>query len=76
MVPFWYYHEMPPKIRELIRDLEAAGFRKKGGKGSHRKFRHVNGVIVVVSGNAGDDAKRYQIRDVKWAIAKVSDEHE
>ena len=65
---------MPPKIRELIRDLESAGFRINGGKGSHRKFRHANGVIVVGGGNAGDDAKPYQIKDVRWAIAKVSDE--
>ena len=65
---------MPPKIRELIRDLESAEFRVRGGKGSHRKFRHKNGVIVVVSGNAGDDAKPYQIGDVKWAIGRVSNE--
>ncbi len=56
---------MPPKIRELIRHLESAGFRKKGGKGSHRKFRHSIGVIVVVGGNAGDDAKPYQIKEVR-----------
>ena len=30
---------MPRKIRELVADLERAGFRQaKGGKGSHRKF--------------------------------------
>ena len=67
---------MPPKIRELIRDLESAGFRNEGGKGSPRKFRHSNGVIVIVSGNTGDDAKQYQIKDVRWAIAKVSNEKE
>ncbi len=67
---------MPPKIRELIRDLKSVGFRIEGGKGSHRKFQHVNGTIVVISGKAGDDAKPYQIRDVKWAIAEVSDEEE
>ena len=67
---------MPPKICELIRDLESAGFRNESGKGSHRKFRHLNGVIVTVSGNTGDDAKQYQIKDVRWAIAKVSNEKE
>ncbi len=73
---------MPPKIRELIRDLESAGFRNKGGKGSHnkggkgshRKFRHANGVIVVVSGNEGDDAKPYQIKNVSSAIGTTSNE--
>ena len=27
-------------IRELIADLEAAGFENRGGKGSHRNFIH------------------------------------
>jgi predicted RNA binding protein YcfA (HicA-like mRNA interferase family) len=31
---------MPRKIRELIRDLEAAGFANRGGKGGHRNFVH------------------------------------
>ena len=67
---------MPPKIRELIRDLGSTGFQISGSKGSHRKFRHANGVIVVVSGKSGGDARPYQIKDVKWAISKVSDEKE
>ena len=65
---------MPPKIRELIRDLESAEFRNEGGKGSHRKFPHPNGVKVMISENAGQDAKRYPVRDVKLAITKISDE--
>jgi hypothetical protein len=28
---------MPRKIRELIRDLERAGFVNRGGRGDHRK---------------------------------------
>ena len=31
---------MPRKIRELIRDLEEAGFTNRGGQGSHRNFVH------------------------------------
>jgi len=32
---------MPRKVRQLVADLEAAGFAlAPGGKGSHRKFRH------------------------------------
>ncbi|MFQ6005339.1 MAG: type II toxin-antitoxin system HicA family toxin [Woeseia sp.] len=65
---------MPPKIRELIRDLESAGFRNRGGKGSHRNFRHPKGVNITISGMTGDDAKHYQIRDVMRAIESVSDE--
>jgi hypothetical protein len=32
---------VPPKIRELIADLQAAGFADRGGKGSHRNFVHL-----------------------------------
>lgn len=59
---------MPRKIRELIRDLERAGFANRGGKGSHRNFEHPRGVCITVSGKPGDDAKRYQEREVKRKI--------
>ena len=60
---------MPPKIREIIADLERAGFVNRGGKGSHRNFVHP-GVTkpVTISGNPGDEAKRYQVRAVQLAI--------
>ena len=60
---------MPRKIRELIADLEAAGFVNRGGKGSHCNFLHPQVVkTVTLSGNPGDDAKRYQERAVRTAI--------
>lgn len=59
---------MPPKIRELIRELKTAGFENLGGKGSHRKFRHASGPKLTLSGKSGSDAKPYQIRDVRNAI--------
>ena len=61
---------MPRKIRQLISDLEKAGFYlADGGKGSHRKFRHVQAnLTVIISGKTGDDAKRYQEADVKMKI--------
>jgi predicted RNA binding protein YcfA (HicA-like mRNA interferase family) len=31
---------MPRKIRDLIKELEKAGFVNRGGKGSHRNFVH------------------------------------
>ena len=65
---------MPPKIRQLMRELGAAGFENRGGKGSHRNFRHLEGVNITISGRAGDDAKHYQVRDVKRAIELISDE--
>jgi predicted RNA binding protein YcfA (HicA-like mRNA interferase family) len=67
---------MPPKIRELMRELTKAGFENRGGKGSHQNFRHPEGVNITISGRAGNDAKHYQIRDVKRAIEMVSDEKE
>lgn len=59
---------MPRKIRDLIRDLERAGFVNRGGKGSHRNFEHPNGVHATLSGKPGDDAKRYQEREVEQKI--------
>jgi predicted RNA binding protein YcfA (HicA-like mRNA interferase family) len=60
---------LPRKIRDLIRDLEQAGFSDRGGKGSHRNFVH-SGVRkpVTLSGQPGDDAKQYQERAVQLAI--------
>ena len=63
---------MPPKIRELIAELERAGFRNRGGKGSHRNFVHPDAAKpVTISGNLGADAKRRQIRDVRRAIEEL-----
>ena len=59
---------MPRKIRELIQDLERAGFFNRGGKGSHRNFQHPTGEHVTISGKLGDDAKAYQERLVRQAI--------
>jgi predicted RNA binding protein YcfA (HicA-like mRNA interferase family) len=62
---------MPPKIRELLAELERAGFKSRGGKGSHRNFEHPSGVIMTVSGRLGDDAKPYQVKAVKAKIQEV-----
>jgi predicted RNA binding protein YcfA (HicA-like mRNA interferase family) len=60
---------VPPKARELIRDLLKAGFVDRGGKGSHRNFLHPKlQRPVVISGNPGDDALAYQVRTVRKAI--------
>ena len=60
---------MPKKIRELIAELESAGFENRGGKGSHRNFVHPNvSKPITVSGRLGDDAKQYQERSVKRVI--------
>jgi len=63
---------MPPKIRELVEDLEKAGFVHRGGKGSHRNFVHPKVASpVTISGQLGADAKAYQIRAVRRAIEKA-----
>ena len=49
-------------------ELKSAGFIDRGGKGSHRNFKHPSGVKITLSGKQGDDAKPYQERDVRKAI--------
>lgn len=63
---------MPPKVRELIEQLEKAGFQNRGGEGSHRNFVHpLGGRPVTISGKVGDDAKRYQERAVAKALREI-----
>ena len=64
---------MPRKVRQLIADLEKAGFVNRGDKGSHRNFTHPKGVRVTLSGNPGDDVKHYQERDVRRALDAVNE---
>jgi predicted RNA binding protein YcfA (HicA-like mRNA interferase family) len=60
---------MPRKIRELIRDLERAGFVNRGGKGDHRNFVHPNVARpVTIDGKPGADAKEYQEKAVRRGI--------
>jgi predicted RNA binding protein YcfA (HicA-like mRNA interferase family) len=63
---------MPPKVRDLIRKLEKAGFRDRGGKGSHRNFIHPECPLpVTLSGKLGDDAKRYQEKAINRALKEI-----
>jgi predicted RNA binding protein YcfA (HicA-like mRNA interferase family) len=60
---------MPPKIRELVRDLEQAGFLNRGGSGDHRNFVHPKvKKPITLSGKLGEDAKRYQEKATRAAI--------
>ena len=57
---------MPPKIRELIAELERNGFVNRGGKESHRNFEHrLSSKIVRISGKTGDDAKKISTKTSK-----------
>lgn len=63
---------MPLKVRELIAELQKAGFLDRGGKGSHRNFVHPNArKPVTISGKLGDDAKHYQVRAVRLAMEEL-----
>jgi len=63
---------MPPKIRDLIAELEKAGFVNRGGKGSHRNFVHQKvQKPIIISGKLGDDAKHYQSRAVRKALKEL-----
>ncbi|MDP9358871.1 MAG: type II toxin-antitoxin system HicA family toxin [Chloroflexota bacterium] len=66
---------MPRKIRELKADLRRAGFDFRRAKGSHTSWTHPSlpGVSVTISGNDGDDARPYQERDVRSALARLED---
>ena len=63
---------MPRKIKDLIRDLESTGFVNRGGKGSHRNYKHPGGAKITVSGRLGDDAKPYQERAVARALEEAA----
>jgi len=64
---------MPKKVRQLKAMLRQAGFAEKSGKGSHMNFWHplVPGTYVTISRNDGDDAARYQEKQVAAAIERV-----
>jgi predicted RNA binding protein YcfA (HicA-like mRNA interferase family) len=60
---------MPKKVRELVAELESAGFVNRGGKGSQRNFVHPKvSKPITISGALGEDAKHYQVRAVNSAI--------
>ena len=64
---------MPSKIRQLKADLSKAGFLKRPAKGSHTYWIHPNlpGVAVTLSGKDGDDADKYQVKQVKEVLRKL-----
>jgi predicted RNA binding protein YcfA (HicA-like mRNA interferase family) len=71
MVPHAVPCLVPPKIRDLERRLRKAGFAKEAARGSHRKWVHSSGRMVVMSGREGDDAKKYQEEQVEEAVSLI-----
>ncbi len=54
------------KIRDVIRALEADGWRQVRQKGSHRQFNHaVRRGIVTVPGHPGDDIQPGTLRSIE-----------
>jgi len=55
--------------------LRKAGFTSRSGKGSHTVWAHPDlSESLVLSGNDGQDAKRYQERMVQAAIKALEEE--
>jgi predicted RNA binding protein YcfA (HicA-like mRNA interferase family) len=66
---------MPKKIRDLKALLRGSGWTEVagGGKGSHTKWAHRRVARrITLSGKDGDDAHRYQEKDVARAVAEAS----
>ena len=61
---------MPRKLKQLIQELEKAGFINRGGKGNHRNLIHPKGGAITISGKLGDDAKQYQEKEVQLKIKR------
>ena len=74
MVPLWYHSKMRPRIHQLVRELEAAGFVNRGGENKHRNYQHPAGINITVRGELEDDAKHYLINDIKKAINLIDNE--
>ena len=52
-------------------NLQKAGFANRGGKGSHRNYLHPSGVKITISGKLGNDALKYQEKEVENVISEV-----
>jgi predicted RNA binding protein YcfA (HicA-like mRNA interferase family) len=64
---------MPPKIRQLRTALARAGFISRSAKGSHTYWEHSKyaDLYITISGQDGDDAQKYQERDVRKLLKEV-----
>ena len=64
---------MPRKVRQLKADLRREGFTWEPAKGSHTKWHHalLPDEEVVLSGNDGDDALKYQERQLRKALSRL-----
>ena len=65
---------MPKKVRELKARLLKAGFTYRPGKGDHTVWKHPRlARSITLSGNDGDDARSYQEKNVRQALAELGE---
>lgn len=66
---------MPPKVRQLRANLARAGFVERPAKGSYTYWTHPSlpEVAVTISGKDGDDAQKYQIKQVRAALRTLGE---
>ena len=64
---------MPLKVRQLKADLRKAGFVSRSAKGSHTFWEHPRfpDLSITISGHDGDDAQKYQVRDVRKILMQL-----
>jgi predicted RNA binding protein YcfA (HicA-like mRNA interferase family) len=64
---------MPPKIRQLKASLRKAGAYQISQEGSHTKWKHLSvpAETLLLAGNDGKDAKRYQEKDVQHFLRLI-----
>lgn len=68
---------MAKKIRELKALLLKAGFTYRSGKGSHTVWSHPKlEYSLTLSGKDGNDADRYQEKDVRNALRDIDQQNE
>ena len=68
---------MAKKIRELKAMLLKAGFTYRSGKGSHTVWSHPKlEYSLTLSGKDGNDADRYQEKDVRNALRDIDQQNE
>ena len=66
---------VPVKLRKLKAELRKAGFLERSAKGSHTRwvYQYDESIGVTLAGNDGDDADKYQLKQVRNALRKVKE---
>ena len=57
---------------DLVRLIEALGFREIGGRGSHRVFARTDVVELINLQEERGEAKRYQVRQIAALVRRYN----